>query len=30
LGALGIAAVIAVASTRVGLWWGNWLARVQR
>ena len=30
LGALGIAAIIAVASTRLGLWWGNWLARAQR
>jgi hypothetical protein len=27
---LAIAAVLAVASTRVGLWWGNWLARVKR
>jgi hypothetical protein len=27
---LAIAAVLAVASARVGLWWGNWMARVKR
>ena len=30
LAALGLAAVIAIASTRLGLWWGSWLARAQR
>ena len=28
--ALAIAAVIAVASARIGLWWGNWMARLRR
>ena len=27
---LAIAAGLAVVSTRLGLWWGNWMARVQR
>ncbi|HVH68177.1 MAG TPA: hypothetical protein VM716_09950 [Gemmatimonadales bacterium] len=27
---LGIAAVIAIASARIGLWWGNWMARLRR
>ncbi len=27
---LGIAALIAVASARIGLWWGNWMAQVKR
>jgi hypothetical protein len=27
---LGIALLWAIASTRVGLWWGGWMARVQR
>jgi hypothetical protein len=26
----GIAVLIATASSRVGLWWGNWMARVRR
>ena len=30
LRALAIAAGLAVVSTRLGLWWGNWMARVQR
>jgi hypothetical protein len=29
-GALGIAWLIALASTRLGLWLGNWMARVRR
>jgi hypothetical protein len=28
--ALAIAALIAVASARIGLWWGNWMARLRR
>ncbi len=28
--ALAIAAVIAVVSARIGLWWGNWMARLRR
>ena len=28
--ALAIAAALAVVSARLGLWWGNWMARVQR
>ena len=28
--ALAIAALIAVASARLGLWWGNWMARLRR
>lgn len=27
---LGLAALLAIASARIGLWWGNWMARVQR
>jgi hypothetical protein len=27
---LGIALLWAIASTRVGLWWGDWMARVRR
>ncbi len=27
---LGVAALIAVASSRIGLWWGNWMARLRR
>ena len=27
---LAIAAALAVVSARLGLWWGNWMARVQR
>ena len=27
---LAIAALIAVASARIGLWWGNWMARLRR
>lgn len=27
---VGIAALLAFASARVGLWWGNWMARVRR
>jgi hypothetical protein len=27
---LGIAMLIAAISSRVGLWWGNWMARVHR
>jgi len=27
---LGIAAVLAVCSARVGLWWGNWMAGLRR
>lgn len=27
---LGIAALLAVVSARVGLWWGNWMLRVRR
>jgi hypothetical protein len=27
---LAIAAVLAIASARVGLWWGDWMARVKR
>jgi len=27
---LGWAAVFAIVSARVGLWWGNWMARVRR
>lgn len=27
---LGVAALIAVASARTGLWWGNWMARLRR
>ena len=30
LRSLAIAAGFAVVSTRLGLWWGNWMARVQR
>lgn len=28
--AIAIAALIGVASARLGLWWGNWMARVRR
>ena len=28
--ALAIAAMLAVASARIGLWWGNWMARLRR
>jgi hypothetical protein len=28
--ALAIAALMAVASARIGLWWGNWMARLRR
>src|SRR2546428_13010950 len=28
--ALAIAALFAIAAARVGLWWGNWMARVKR
>lgn len=28
--ALAIAAVIAIVSARIGLWWGNWMARLRR
>jgi hypothetical protein len=28
--ALGIAALLAVVSARLGLWWGDWMARVKR
>ncbi|MBI1967053.1 MAG: hypothetical protein HYS40_03600 [Gemmatimonadetes bacterium] len=28
--ALAVAALIATVSARIGLWWGNWLARVKR
>ncbi|HYL21402.1 MAG TPA: hypothetical protein VEU74_06560 [Gemmatimonadales bacterium] len=28
--ALAIAAIIAVGSARIGLWWGNWMARLRR
>ena len=28
--ALAIAALLAVASARIGLWWGNWMARLRR
>ena len=28
--ALAIAAILAVASARIGLWWGNWMARLRR
>lgn len=28
--ALGVAALLGVAASRVGLWWGNWMAKVQR
>lgn len=28
--ALGIAVLFAFASARIGLWWGNWMARVMR
>jgi hypothetical protein len=27
---MGVAAALAVASARLGLWWGNWMARVRR
>lgn len=27
---LAVAAGLAIASTRIGLWWGNWMRRVQR
>ncbi len=27
---LGIAAVLAICSTRIGLWWGNWMATLRR
>jgi len=27
---LVIAAILAAASARLGLWWGNWMARVRR
>jgi len=27
---LGIAALIAIAAARIGLWWGNWMAQVRR
>jgi hypothetical protein len=27
---VGIAALLAIASARIGLWWGNWMARVRR
>jgi hypothetical protein len=27
---IGLAAVLAIASARLGLWWGNWMARVRR
>jgi hypothetical protein len=30
LRALGIALLLAFASTRIGLWWGSWMAKVQR
>ena len=28
--ALALAALLAVASARIGLWWGNWMARIRR
>jgi hypothetical protein len=28
--AMGVALLLAVASTRIGLWWGNWMTRVRR
>jgi hypothetical protein len=27
---LAIAIAVGYASSRLGLWWGNWMARVQR
>lgn len=27
---LAIASLLAIASTRIGLWWGNWMARLRR
>jgi hypothetical protein len=27
---VGIAVLLAFASARVGLWWGNWMAQVRR
>jgi len=27
---LGLAALLAIASARIGLWWGDWMARVRR
>lgn len=29
-GALGVATLLAIVASRVGLWWGNWMRRVQR
>jgi hypothetical protein len=30
LARFGIALLWAIASTRLGLWWGEWMAKVQR
>ena len=30
LGSLVIALIVALVTTRLGLWWGNWMVRVRR